>query len=126
MIDLSQTSGQRDELSPGQPVEHLLVLGHEGDQAKFLAIRQCANRQQRREFRVALLSPTSATHGVSFGQRYVKLKVIQTDIPSANGVSTLTIQAPLVGQVPPGWYMLAVVNSAGVPADAKWIQFVQQ
>ena len=38
VIDLCQTSGQLDELSPGQPVVHRLVLGHEGDLAVDLGV----------------------------------------------------------------------------------------
>ena len=38
MIDLCQTSGQLDELSPGQPVVHRLVLGDEGDLAVDLGV----------------------------------------------------------------------------------------
>jgi hypothetical protein len=54
------------------------------------------------------------THSVNFEQRYVALTF------SASG-DQLSIQAPAGGAVaPPGWYLLFVVNSSGVPSVAAW------
>ena len=40
--------------------------------------------------------------------------------------SAFFIDAPPSGKfAPPGWYMLTVVNSLGVPSVAKWVQVTQ-
>jgi hypothetical protein len=67
--------------------------------------------------RVALLKPGSVTHGVDFSQRYVDV-----DFQTA-GASTLELVAPPDGGVaPPGYYMLFVVDSDGVPSRARWVR----
>jgi hypothetical protein len=66
--------------------------------------------------RVALIRPGSVTHAVDFDQRYV-------DMSYTTGSGVVTATAPSSGNVaPPGYYMLVVVNSAGVPSIAKWVQ----
>ena len=71
------------------------------------------------EYRVALLSPCSGTHGVDFNQRYIELP--STLIPVGSGAS-ISVTAPEDSSVaPPGAYMLTVVNKQGVPSAAKWI-----
>jgi hypothetical protein len=66
--------------------------------------------------RVALVKPGAVTHSVDFDQRYVDLSWVQ------DGDGNLVTTAPLDGnQAPPGWYMLFVVNSAGVPSVASWV-----
>jgi hypothetical protein len=78
------------------------------------------------EFRVALVGPGSATHAVDFSQRYVVLDVnLQASIISSdpNLPSTLSVTAPPDDwTAPPGWYLLTVVNSQGMPAAARWVQ----
>ncbi len=62
---------------------------------------------------VALISLTTVTHSVNNGQRYVGLDF------SANG-SEITATAPANGNLaPPGYYMLFIVNSEGVPSVAR-------
>ncbi|MCW2621276.1 MAG: putative galactose oxidase [Frankiales bacterium] len=66
--------------------------------------------------RVALVGLGDVTHGVDQGQRYVPLPF------SASG-TTLTVTGPPNGGVtPPGYYMLVLVDQAGVPSVAKMVQ----
>lgn len=66
--------------------------------------------------RVTLVKTGSATHTVDFDQRFMELGY------TASGTN-LTIQAPTSANVaPPGYYMLFVFNSAGVPSVAKIIK----
>lgn len=66
--------------------------------------------------KVALVRPGSVTHQVDTEQRYVTL-----DFTSGEG--QIVAQAPVNGTVaPPGWYMLFILDSDGVPAIAKWVR----
>ncbi len=66
--------------------------------------------------KVALVGLSDVTHGVDQGQRYIPLKF------TASG-STLTVTGPPTGGVaPPGYYMLFLVDSAGVPSVASMVQ----
>lgn len=66
--------------------------------------------------RVALIRPGSVTHAVDFEQRYVDLAFSVTD------GNTLSVTGPANGnQAPPGYYMLFIVNSSGVPSVASWV-----
>ncbi len=66
---------------------------------------------------VALMAPSTVTHSVNSTQRYVGL-----DFEVLHG-SALRVTAPLNGNhAPPGYYMLFVVNQAGVPAVSEFIQ----
>ncbi|GIF00117.1 galactose oxidase-like domain-containing protein [Paractinoplanes rishiriensis] len=66
--------------------------------------------------KVALVGLGDVTHGVDQGQRYVPLNY------SVSG-TTLTVTGPPNGGVaPPGYYMLFVVDSAGVPSVARMVQ----
>lgn len=63
-----------------------------------------------------LIKLGSVTHATNFDQRLVPLSFTQAD-------TTLNITAPDNNNIaPPGYYMLFVVNSAGVPSIAKTIQ----
>lgn len=65
--------------------------------------------------KVALVRPGSVTHQIDTEQRYVTL-----DFAVDSG--GIVAQAPVDGTVaPPGWYMLFILNSQGVPAVAKWV-----
>jgi hypothetical protein len=60
--------------------------------------------------RVALIKPGVDTHDNNFDQRYVDLT-----FTTSNGIVTAT--APASGNyAPPGYYMLVIVNSSGVPS----------
>ncbi|HIV72618.1 MAG TPA: DUF1929 domain-containing protein [Candidatus Aquabacterium excrementipullorum] len=63
--------------------------------------------------RVTLVKTGSATHTVDFDQRFLPLDF------SASG-KTLTVTAPSAAEIaPPGYYMLFVFDSAGVPSVAR-------
>lgn len=62
-----------------------------------------------------LVRPAAVTHSSDGNQRLVDLPFTQT----ANGLTyTVTGNQNLA---PPGWYMLFVVDSSGVPSVAKWV-----
>jgi hypothetical protein len=66
--------------------------------------------------KVALVGLADVTHGVDQGQRYVPLKFTTSG-------TTLTVTGPPNGGVaPPGYYMLFVVDAAGVPSVARMVQ----
>jgi hypothetical protein len=66
---------------------------------------------------IALIRAGSPTHAFDMDQRMVGLSF--TD----QGNGTLMVNAPANGNLaPPGYYMLFVVNSAGVPSIANWVQ----
>jgi hypothetical protein len=65
---------------------------------------------------VALVRPGSSTHAFNFEQRLVEL-----DFTAGAGSLTLT-SPPSAGVAPPGYYMLFLVNRAGVPSVASWVQ----
>ena len=62
-----------------------------------------------------LIRPGAATHAFDMDQRLVKMNFTA-------GASVLDVTAPPNGNIaPPGWYMLFVLNSAGVPSVASWV-----
>jgi hypothetical protein len=66
--------------------------------------------------RVALIKPGVDTHDNNFDQRYVDLTF------TTNG-GTITATAPASGNyAPPGYYMLVIVNSSGVPSVMPFLQ----
>ncbi|MCH7701097.1 MAG: DUF1929 domain-containing protein [Planctomycetes bacterium] len=66
---------------------------------------------------VVLIRLTAVTHMVNFSQRYVGLDY------TVDNSNELTATAPPNGRfAPPGYYMLFIVNSAGVPAVASMVQ----
>jgi len=66
---------------------------------------------------VAMIRQSSVTHQINTDQRYVGLMIIETR------AHRLIVQAPPPGGVaPPGFYMLFIVNRAGVPSVARWIR----
>ena len=65
--------------------------------------------------RVALIRPGATTHADNFDQRYV-------DLSFSSGAGVIQTTAPANGaQAPPGYYMLFLVNSAGVPSVATFV-----
>ena len=73
------------------------------------------------EFRSAmasavLVAPGATTHGNDMHQRVVKLQIQQV----AGGLSlTIPVSSAIV---PPGYYMLFVVDSTGIPSVAKFLR----
>jgi galactose oxidase len=68
--------------------------------------------------RVTMLAPGSVTHGFNMGQRFIELHF------TANGNNTtLTVTPPANANLaPPGYYMLFILNSSGVPSFARFVQ----
>jgi hypothetical protein len=65
--------------------------------------------------RVALIRPSSVTHANNMDQRYVPLYFVRSG-------GELLVNAPANGNwAPPGWYMLVIQNSKGVPSESWWI-----
>lgn len=67
---------------------------------------------------VVLMAPGATTHGADMHQRRIPLSI--TKRLSGQGVNALTPGGPATA--PPGWYMLFVVDSNGVPSTASWIR----
>lgn len=66
--------------------------------------------------KVALVGLGDVTHGIDQGQRYVPLTFTTAG-------TTLNVTGPPNGGVtPPGYYMLFVIDAAGVPSVAKIVQ----
>jgi hypothetical protein len=66
--------------------------------------------------RVALVRPGSTTHAINPDQRYVDLTF------GASDSNTIVATGPKDGKVtPPGWYMLFITSSSGVPSVASWV-----
>ncbi|MFY9264778.1 MAG: galactose oxidase-like domain-containing protein, partial [Solirubrobacterales bacterium] len=68
--------------------------------------------------KAVLMKLGAPSHAVDEGQRYVPLT-----IAANNGVDSLTLNAPANGyEAPPGYYMIFLVNAAGVPSESKMIR----
>jgi hypothetical protein len=66
---------------------------------------------------VALIAVGNVTHGINMNQRYLPLAF-------SAGASSLTATAPANANLaPPGWYMLFLVDDAGVPSVASFVRF---
>jgi Domain of unknown function (DUF1929)/Bacterial Ig domain len=65
---------------------------------------------------VALIRPSATTHAYNMEQRYIPLSF-------SGGGGSLTVTAPTNRNVaPPGYYMLVLKNSAGVPSVARFVR----
>ena len=68
-----------------------------------------------------LARPGSTTHAFDMEQRIVGL-CGPSPQPPCTGAGSLTLTAPPNGNVaPPGFYMLFLLDSAGVPSKAQWV-----
>jgi hypothetical protein len=77
------------------------------------------------EFRVALLQPAAVTHSFNANQRYVVLELAETpSLQTPPAETDVSVVIPDAFAAPPGWYMLVVVSSAGVPSIAKWLKIL--
>ena len=66
--------------------------------------------------RVALIRNAAVTHAFDSSQRYVQLHI------TANTGTLVNVSTPPSGNVaPPGYYMLTLIDSCGVPSPAKFI-----
>src|SRR4029079_3581566 len=69
-----------------------------------------------------LVRPGSVTHAFDMEQRLIGL-CGPAPQPPCSGTGTLTLTSPPNGNVaPPGYYMLFLLDSAGVPSIARFIQ----
>ncbi|MEU4419640.1 galactose oxidase-like domain-containing protein [Actinoplanes sp. NPDC024001] len=66
--------------------------------------------------KVGLVGLADVTHGVDQGQRYVPLRF------TTSGTNLTVTGPPNGGVAPPGYYMLFIVDAAGVPSVAKMVQ----
>jgi surface antigen len=67
--------------------------------------------------KVSLIRLSTFTHGFDSELRFIWLQI------RSKGSNTVTVSAPLNGKIaPPGYYMIHVLNSAGVPSTAKIIK----
>jgi hypothetical protein len=66
---------------------------------------------------VALVALGNTTHGLNMNQRYLPLAF-------SAGTGVLTATAPANANLaPPGWYMLFLVDTSGVPSVASFVRF---
>jgi hypothetical protein len=66
---------------------------------------------------VSLVRLMSTTHHYEANQRFIWLQIVNK---TAN---TITVSSPVNGNIaPPGYYMIHILNSAGVPSEAKIIR----
>jgi hypothetical protein len=72
---------------------------------------------------VVLVRPSSTTHAFDMDQRLVGLCGPAPQPPCLGPGGTLTLTAPPNGNIaPPGYYMLFLIDSAGVPSRAEFIK----
>ena len=66
---------------------------------------------------VCLITPGAITHHTDSYQRYIKIKI------ESQTAGSLDVKIPSDGNTaPPGYYMLFIVDNAGVPSEAHFIQ----
>jgi len=70
----------------------------------------------RRIVAARLIRPSAVTHVLDVDQRSIAMDLTR----HAQGV-TVTVPSRR-GLVPSGWYMLFLVDEAGVPSEARWVQ----
>lgn len=100
---LHQGSRPHLDRAPGRPIAY---------DSEFTVTSSTPDRVKR----AVLLAPTTATHSVNFSQRHLELRI------SARKGSALTLQAPpSANDAPPGYYMLFLLDEAGVPSAAKFV-----
>ncbi|MFI1993625.1 galactose oxidase-like domain-containing protein [Actinoplanes sp. NPDC020271] len=79
------------------------------------AVVQYATPDAARIETARLIRPAAVTHATDLDQRSVALPLRRTP----GGVM---VQVPKErGVIPPGWYMLFLTDTAGVPSTAKWV-----
>jgi hypothetical protein len=65
---------------------------------------------------VALIRPSAVTHALDMNQRYVSLSFTA-------GSGALQVTAPADGgTAPPGYYMLVIEDTSGIPSVAAWVR----
>lgn len=66
---------------------------------------------------VVAVRPTAVTHSFNMDQRLVELSF------TVNGTALSVTSPPDDMKAPPGYYLLFLLNSAGVPSEGKFVQF---
>jgi hypothetical protein len=67
--------------------------------------------------KVSLIRLSTFTHGFNSELRFIWLQI------QSKGSNNVTVSAPVNAKIaPPGWYMIHVLNSAGMPSKAKVIK----
>ncbi|MGW0767363.1 galactose oxidase-like domain-containing protein [Streptomyces sp. NPDC002676] len=67
--------------------------------------------------RAVLMAPITSTHAVDTSQRRIELKI------TSRAGNKLVLQTPAsANEAPPGYYLLFLLDSRGVPSIAKWVQ----
>lgn len=113
--------------STARPVIHVppetMVIG--GNSLELSVTLQSTSSEG--ETRVAILAPGSVTHHMDSSQAYIILDMTVLSLnPVPTQPSTIQVTPPLNRNVTPeGWYLLTVVNAAGLPSAARWIKLVQ-
>ena len=65
---------------------------------------------------LSLIRPGSTTHAFDNSQRLVDMEILGQ---GGGTVRAVTPDEPTLA--PPGWYMLFLVDTAGVPSVARWV-----
>jgi len=66
--------------------------------------------------KLALVKAGAVTHSNNFDQRYVQCTF------TASGTRLNATSPPDANHAPPGWYLLFLVSTGGVPSVASWVQ----
>jgi hypothetical protein len=75
------------------------------------------------EFRVTLHQPGAVTHALNTSARYVVLQHGPVTVNTPPSLTTINVFLPVdIDNVPPGYYLLTVVSSIGVPSRAAWVK----
>jgi hypothetical protein len=68
--------------------------------------------------RAVLMAPDATTHAFDMNQRSVELQIVN----KIGGQGVDVLSPPSAAVAPPGYYMLFLLNDAGVPSVAKWVR----
>ena len=69
--------------------------------------------------RVVLMAPAALTHHHDSNQRYVELDIEAINLTNTGALINAPVNAT---RAPPGWYMIFLISSSGVPSEARWLQ----
>lgn len=105
-------------------VSSTLLTYYENTQATFTA-RATGLPDDVQIARAVLLAPASTTHHSDMHQRYVDLPVFSTSstaITFGGPFNNCRAPNPWHSCAPPGWYMLFLVTSQGMPSNAVFVR----
>jgi hypothetical protein len=78
---------------------------------------QVTTSTPQRVDRAVLLAPTTSTHSLNTSQRHLELS-----IDNRAGRRLTLVAPPDAAAAPPGYYMLFLLDSRGVPSTASWVK----